>query len=268
MFFSKMSIVTLMVALAVVISCQTTDATNQLAGSSQEQPKAQSEKPFDFLAEAPSYLGQLELLTAAQRLALFQGLAAGKTDGLTKLVGPRGALFVQAMRKIDGYRDKGNPSVDRLEGLFQAWRQSSGADQERLFALYRFWGKPQLSGFSSRWLKDLPTKKQNGRTFEGWQLQNNGDVWWPNSLEIEVLIAVPAKKGLKPPGTTRVPAIAPGATVDVYVDVTDFGGQNMNVYFISTFLADHGARCYIKPRPELGLGTIPEDALYITFKLP
>ena len=264
MFISKMLTATFLVALAVVISCQTPNTSSQATGSSQGQPKAQSEKPFDFLAEAPSYLGQIQLLTPAQRLALFQGLAAGKTDGLTKLVGSRGAQFLQALYKIDGYRQNGWPSVGRLEALYQTWAQSSGEEDKRLFALYKFWRTPRIKGFSMTWVKDLPTKKQDGRTYEGWRLGNDGSVVWPETLEIEPLMAVPTSKDLVLPKPVRISPITPGTTIDVYVDVTEFAGHG-NLYFISTFMIGK-TRCYIKPRPELGLGTIPEDALYVTFR--
>lgn len=220
----------------------------------------------DLPLAAPDYLAKLHGLDSAKRDALFKALAKGDTTMLSAEFGRNGLLFFEATRFIEGHYDS-NPGSKRLHAIYGYWVAAAGDFQK----FYRQWNTTVVDGFKMGYVSDLE-KTENGRHYLGHRIRNSGTVAWPETLELEPLMAVPkdsieldslpkAIKVIRPDGSS----VKPGEVIDVYHDVTAIKakpGAKLNL--ISTFKDENGHRCYVLPQPFIALGRAP-NTLYFEF---
>lgn len=224
-------------------------------------------KDFGALPQAASdYMAKLHGLDPAKRDELFKQLAKGDTKMLEAEFGTNGILFFEATRFIEGYYE-GNPTTKRLHTIYSYWITSAGSFEK----FYRQWNSPVIEGFKMIYVQDLE-KTENGRHYLGHRIRNSGTVPWPETLELEPVMALPkesvdintlpkAVKVLKSGGA----AVRPGEMIDVYHDVTEIKAKaGAKLYLMSTFKDENGNRRYVLPQPLIALGKAP-NTLYFEF---
>ncbi|MDO8650347.1 MAG: hypothetical protein Q7K33_03505 [Candidatus Berkelbacteria bacterium] len=227
----------------------------------QMPPSFDSEDYSGLPYAAIDYISKLAQMSPTDRQQLFNELATGKTDTLNSRFGSNGMLFFKATRRIEGYRGNGNPTASRLEALYNI------AQRGDLEALYKFWSQPVIDGFVLKWVKDLPNRVENGRSYMGMLVTGSN---WPATLHMEPALVLPKGTAIK-----KLPSSVPmqdwvkrsDGSHEIWVDVTDVKvPKGTKIYLMSSYEEPATkARRYIKPQPKLALATSSKDAPNVLF---
>lgn len=257
-------------ALSVVslaLACSSEIAVAHQAGKPDHDRirSAFASKDFrDLPQAAPDYLAKLHGLDPDKRDELFKQLSKGDTTMLSAEFGRNGLLFFEATKFIEGNHDS-NHSFKRLHAIYSYWVAAAGNFQK----FYQQWNTSVIEGFKMSYVSDLE-KTENGRHYLGHRILNSGKVAWPETLELEPLMAVPKDtieldslpQAVKVVGLNGK-AVKPGEMIDVYHDVTAIKAKSgSKLYLVSTFKDENGHRRYALPQPVIALGRSPNTLFF------
>lgn len=211
---------------------------------------------------------KLDALSEAERGAIFDELASGKTTGLKKYAPTTADHFPRMVSLIEGYRDKHRPPASVYRKIYGFWQLEAGYNwpiiDERIDNFAHTWDHQFVGGFAMKIEFPLEvTHREGGSDSYGWRVRNVGRANWPESMMIEPIPTTPTalRELIKP---IRVEALSPKQLTEIRltIDVPE-RYRGTRVTFISSFLDKSGARRYIRPRPRLGIPEFgpPEDLL-------